>query len=527
MSNEYGSLFYIYALGCITIISTSIVSYYIVNLRNLKYSKNFEYYILLFAIFFYILSVLILSFKKIDSLNYYADHATHLEILWRYNNGLGLTSLLSESFFSNSHWFSAHFTPIVFITYAPVFYLFPYSETLFVMETLFLTSSLIPLYLICNKYFDHRESLLFISSFLFYPTIFYMNLYGPAYIELTIPFMLWLFYFYEQKKFLMLLLVFLITLLIREEVSLVTSFFGLYLMLIKREKIGSLIFFISLIYFVVIINYVIPSYSGTDELVATSIYSSWGENPKEIILNIILNPIKTISAMFSAPRIGNLIIFLIPLMFTSIFGFFVFLIALPNLILTFFSDSISNYSFILYYLSPTIPVIFYSAIKGIDKISKLKFINKKAIIFSVFISSFTTTILFGATPISLQFWNENYEVGNFNTTNFHYTEYIKKENDISAQIIVNFIPDNASISAEQHLLPLLFKKKKILVFPTIDDDIDYVLIDKNKIEKAGWADTYLTFRKDPEKYYKIYMNDKNWDTIKQINGLMLFKKLDD
>ena len=222
MSNEYGSLFYIYALGCITIISTSIVSYYIVNLRNLKYSKNFEYYILLFAIFFYILSVLILSFKKIDSLNYYADHATHLEILWRYNNGLGLTSLLSESFFSNSHWFSAHFTPIVFITYAPVFYLFPYSETLFVMETLFLTSSLIPLYLICNKYFDHRESLLFISSFLFYPTIFYMNLYGPAYIELTIPFMLWLFYFYEQKKFLMLLLVFLITLLIREEVSLVT-----------------------------------------------------------------------------------------------------------------------------------------------------------------------------------------------------------------------------------------------------------------------------------------------------------------
>lgn len=524
MFNNYGDLFYIYSFGCFFTITASVLSYIVINSGKLKYYKNIEYYIFFFSIIFYLTSVILLSFKKIDALNYYADHATHLEIMWRYNNGLGLTSLLSESYHSNSHWFSAHFTPIIFITYAPIFYLFPYSETLFVLETIFISSSIIPLYLICKLYFDKKQSLLFCSCFFFYPTIFYTNLYGPAYIELAIPFFLWIFYFLDSKHLKLFWISLTLALLIREEVSLIIASLGLYIYFIRREKFGLIIFFIGAAYFLMVINYIIPSFSGNNKLVATSIYSSWGENPSEIVKNIILNPIETIYKMLSITRVGNLIIFLIPLLFTPLFSFFTFMIALPNLVLTFFSDSISNYSFILYYLSPSIPVLFYASIKSIKSLSEAIHINKNALISSLFVASLCSSIFFGATPISLQFWNENYKVGNFSTTNFYLSEYIQEQNDIDVKKIVSLIPENAAISAEQHILPLLYKKEKMLVFPSIENDINYVLIDKNKKEKAGWDDTYLSFRNDPQFFYNEFIESNEWNLEIENNGVMLFKR---
>jgi uncharacterized membrane protein len=141
-----------------------------------------------------------LSFGKINSLHHHVDFATHLEILWRNYQGLGLTTKMSETYHGGSHWFAAHFTPIIYLTYVPAFIILPNAYVIPLSETLFITSSLIPLWLISKNYFDENLSRLFISSFLFYPTVFYTNLYGIAYIELCIPLFLWLFYFFEKKN---------------------------------------------------------------------------------------------------------------------------------------------------------------------------------------------------------------------------------------------------------------------------------------------------------------------------------------
>ena len=244
-----------------------------------------------------------------------------------------------------------------------------------------------------------------------------------------------------------------------------------------------------------------------------------------MILNILLNPIDTLNKILIAPKIGNFAMILVPLLFLPLSNIFVFLIATPNLAMAFLSTSITHSSFILYYLSPSIPIFFYAAITGISKLKNFKFININSLVNAILVASISTTIFFGATPISIAFWNKDYSVGNFYTTNFHRGAYIEEDRDIFSKKLVKLIPDDAVVSAEQHFLPLLYKKKKMIAFPDEDKSIQYVLIDKLNPKKTGGFDgSYGTFRLKPEFYYQKYLKNSNWSIISENKGVILLKK---
>ena len=146
--------------------------------------------------------------------------------------------------------------------------------------------------------------------------------------------------------------------MIREEVALVTSFFGIYIIFKKRYLLMTTLI-TSLIYFYIVIFIIMPSFrDGNETLLASVLYQHLGNTYSEILINILINPLDTLDKIFNAPRIGSFVMFLIPLMFTPLFEITVFLISIPNLMMTFLSQSITHSNFILYYLSPSIPVFF-------------------------------------------------------------------------------------------------------------------------------------------------------------------------
>ena len=528
MFEEYKNLFFIYSIGIISVVLLSCSTYFISNKFSLKINKKNSYYIFYSSFLFYIISILYLTFGKIQALHHYVDFGTHLEILWRNSQGLGLTTLMSETYHGGSNWFAAHFTPIIYLTYVPAFTIWPSPYVIPVSETLFITSSLIPLWLISRKYFNSDLSRLFICTFLFYPTIFYTNLYGIAYLELCIPLFLWLFYFFEEKKNTLFILFLILCLMVREEVSLVTCFLGIYMMIKKRYLLGVLTIILSLIYFYTVLFVVMPSFRVEDfnkAHIAAYWYRGWGDTYSEMIANILFNPIDALSKIFTPPKIGSFVMILIPLLFMSLGNLLVLFIAIPNLAMSFLSFSITHSSYILYYLSPSLPIFFYAAISGINKISNWKVINQNALIHAILVASISTTIFFGATPISIAFWNKDYKVGDFYTTNFHYSAYVELERHVAAKNIVKLIPENGVVSAEQHLIPLLYKKKKMVVFPSPEKDIEYVLIDRYNPKKTGGF-TANTLRTDPEFEYRKYFQSKNWIIIKEDLGVILFKKIE-
>ena len=524
MFEEYKNLIFIYSIGLSSILIISFFTYFISNKYSIILNKKITLFIFFLSLAFYLISILYLTNAKIHSLHHYVDFATHLEILWRNHQGLGLTTLMSEEYHKGSHWFAAHFTPIIYLTYIPVFKLFPSPYAIPISQTLFLCSALIPLWLITKNYLNENLSRIFISSFLFFPTIFYTNLYGIAYIELCLPLFLWLFYFFEKKKNILLIIFLILCLMIREEVALVTSFFGIYILAKKRYFIGLVTIVLSLVYFYVVISIIMPSFrDGYETHLANILYQHLGNSFFEIVSNILFNPIDTLGKIVDAPRIGNLIMFLIPLLFTPLLEISILFVAIPNLAMTFLSSSITHSSFILYYLSPTIPILFYSAILGINRATKWEFVNKSALIHTILISSIVTTIFFGATPISIAFWKQNYSVGNFYTTNFHRSAYVEEDTDKAAKKIAKLIPKNATISAEQHLLPLLYKNKKMVIFPSPDKEIEYVFIDRFNPKKTG-GPTANVLRTNPEFEYQKYIKSKEWVILEEELGITLLKK---
>ena len=174
MFQEYQNLFFIYSVGLTSIILLSCFTYFVSDKFSLKINKKQSYYIFYFSFLFYVLSILCLTFGKIQALHHYVDFATHLEILWRNSQGLGLTTLMAENHHGGSHWLAGHFTPIIYLTYVPVFKIFPSPYTIPISESFFILSSLLPLWMISKKHLNNNLSRLFICSF--FNSIF-INLY--------------------------------------------------------------------------------------------------------------------------------------------------------------------------------------------------------------------------------------------------------------------------------------------------------------------------------------------------------------
>jgi uncharacterized membrane protein len=523
MIEEYKDLFIIYSVGLASICFISFFIYYVSNKFNLIINKKSSYNIFVCSFLFYTISIFYLAFGKINALHHYADFSTVLEILWTNYKGLGLTTFMAENYHGSRHWLAAHFTPIIYLTYVPAFTIFPSPYVIPISETFFILSSLIPLWLISKRYLDDNSSRLLICSFLFYPTIFYTNLYGTAFIELCLPLFLWLFYFFEEKKNKLFILTLILCLMVREEVSLVTCFFGIFILIKKRYSLGFFTIILSLIYFYVVLFLVMPSYKM--EGYYNPWVKFWGNTYSEILFTILFNPIDTLSKILIAPKIGSFVMILIPLLFVPLSSLSILLIATPNLAIVYLSSSISHSSFILYYLSPSIPIFFYATIIGISKLKNFKFININSLVNAILVASISTTIFFGATPISIAFWKKNYSVGNFYTTNFHRSAYIEEDRDIIVKRMVKLIPDDAVVSAEQHVLPLLYKKKKMVIFPDDDKDIEYILIDKLNPKKTGGFNTYTSFRLNSEFYYQKYLKNNSWNIIAEDKGVILLKKV--
>ena len=316
--------------------------------------------------------------------------------------------------------------------------------------------------------------------------------------------------------------------MVREEVSLVTAFFGIYMIIKKRTLIGFATIFISLIYFYTVVFWVMPSFREEDfdkAHIAAFWFKEWGDTYLEMITYILFNPIDSLNKILIPPKIGNFVMILIPLLFIPLSNILIFFIAIPNLAMTFLSFSITHSSYILYYLSPTIPILFYATISGVSRINIFKLINQNALIQSILVASISTTIFFGATPISIAFWNKDYTVGNFYTSNFHYSAYLELDRHIASKKIIESIPKDSVVSAEQHFMPLLYKNKKMIIFPSPEKGIEYVLIDRYNPKKTG-GHVANTLRTDPENEYQKYFQNKNWQIIKEDLGVTLFKRID-
>ena len=479
---------------------------------------------------------------KYYSLHFYVDFSHWTQILHNIVTNGKPTNLSQELLVPGTlNYFSVHFTPPLYVLAVP-FKLWPYSETLIIMNYLLMVSSIIPLYklaLTCHK--GKRFGLFMVALLLWYPTFQYIVLYEFEMLRFSIPIILWMLYFWEKKNTVLYFLFVLLAVLVREEVGLTIMMFGVYVVLFeKRRLIGGTTIFIGLVAFTVITRIVMPLLrtEANYEHIAAFCFSAFGNTPVEVIKTVISHPRQVFSAILQPIKAANVFMLFLPLLFVPLLAPLVLISTLANFGIVLLSKSITHSSYMLYYVSPSIPFIFYAFIKGWPRLlAILENLNKKTIhnrtgnvesaaMISILSGLLVINVFFGPSPVSLQFWFRDLRPAPFRTQNFHYSVYKVTGHHRTVEEFCRLIPDSAVVSAQQFLSPRLFKKRGAMIFPQLESldgaiKADYVFFDKtnNGIKKI--APAYNTQR----DFDLVEKDEETWELVKSKDGYFLYRRI--
>lgn len=454
----------------------------------LHYRKFILIAILIYIIFFGVTSIL-----QHYALNTHAeDLGMFTQIIWNTLHGkVAYTTLKHECFFKE------HFAPI-YIVLSPLYLIFDTPVTLLVLQAVMLALTALPIYYIAmlklkNPFVAYALSI----SYLLCPHIHCANLFDFHQEVLEGFLILSGFYFIlKDKKILASILLFL-AFLCKEDVSLNVIPLALLLIFKEKKKIGIPILVVSIIWFIVTVKLIIPSYNevGEGHIFFAVRYGWLGSNPFEIMKNIILNPFKVIEHIFTLDKIAVVIRMLLPIAFlnlANLWGFSLFVLPLfANLLSTFQPQ----YTLSAHYAVVIIPFVYLGAIYGADSLNKIWGHSHKLFLFIIIASVLS---VFAFAPHT------------FNFRKCKITAHKKLFFELKKQI-----PKDAKVSTQVDLLPHLAHRKIIYLFPEILD-AEYVLIDtKGNI----WPSKEEEYKKHVEK---LISNKEFKETLKK-DGYYLFK----
>ncbi len=490
------------------------------NIENLliKYSRE----LFIFTLFLVFISLFIMVNSRYYAFNYYADLANNLEIFYRLRRGDGITSPM---FYATGvraiHWFSHHFSPLIYIIVFPFFYIFPFFQTIIILEITVILSSSIAITLIAKEILFSKSGYFLGLCFLLYPTIHFTLLYDFGLLQFCIGFISWMIYFFMKRNYAIYYLFLILALICREDVGLTLIFWGGYITIIKKEyREGVFTIILSAIYTYITLVHIMPYFQENLNFHHIGNFARYGKSIYDIFTHIISNPITVILDQLTLIKVMNFSMFMLPLGFLVLLSPSVFSITIFNLCYLFLSETISSYSYFLYYTSPSIPFFFLATIYSVRKLEDngIKNAQLYLVIWAVLIN-----IFFSPSIISKSFWLEEYKLGNFYTTNWHKSIYKYKNRNNYVYEALSMIPDEAIVIASMPILPHLYKKKEIYIFTglgsksyNLEIDPDFILIDwKHKIQTG--------YRNKPNFHRKQLGENSKLSIVYDKDGVILYK----
>lgn len=365
-----------------------------------------------------------------------------------------------------------HFSLILYL-FAPIYAIFQSPKTLLILQAFMLALGALPLYLIARK---KTKSILFAQAisitYLLYPALFIMSVYDFHEFSFAPVLILFTLYFLETGKYKSFWIFFVLTLFIKEDLALSGLFIGLYIILVKKEKkLGTLVFLISLIYFIATIKIFMPffgqPYNFTDRYLefASTKYKGY----TGVTYDMITNPIHTLKVIFFNPqKLSYIIKIFYPVIFLPFCSSMAFILILPSLLINLLSSSIPQFSIYSHYNGVIIPFLFFTTIIGYNKLpEKLKkyqdiFPQMMLVIAAVTLLS-TTSRLFLSHDLFLP---------------------LNSPENITLENLLKKIPPQASVASMENIVPHLAQRKEVWLFPAVND-AEYVLF--NISETTNYA----------------------------------------
>jgi uncharacterized membrane protein len=395
--------------------------------------------------------------------------------------------------------FAIHFEPIM-LPLSLLYLIAPTPKALMLLQTLVVASGVYPVFWIaCRRLSSPLAGLIFAIAYLLYPQLQSAILFDFHAVTLTMAFLVYAIYFMLTRQNIGLLIACVLALATKEEVPLDIVMIGLAILLFQRRwRLGTGIISLSLVWLIMAITVMhIASPVGHSPTAAR--YGYLGGDPLQAGIYIATHPIQVLrEEILDDAGIAYLSILLGAFSFLGFASPLTLILCLPALSINLLSSDANMHQGLHQYSAEIVPSMVFSAISGIALLLEVvtlsqrnrstrrgSFSNLRKLVSTTFarmhlkIPTVSRVALVALLAIALAgclVQQRTMNLGNPPTFLALAWPTATPHSDL-ANTVVALIPADASVSAQNTLVPHLSHRRFIYQYPYDAQLSDYVVLD--------------------------------------------------
>ncbi len=450
-----------------------------------------------------------ISFLRFDAFSYSDfDLAIFTHECWKILHGSGNISILNNT----PIWGNA-LELISFINCLP-FFLFNYNpKSLLFLQAFFLGAGAIPIFLIGRRKIYEPLAACLAISYLFYPSIWFANLYEYNPLVYATFTLLMAFYLFEMERFKLFMLFIFLSLINRTDLGIVTVMFGFYALLSKRSwrwVLGPSL--MSVLWVVVGLLVIIPKFKNGISF--DTYYPQFGKGFAEIIKNVFLHPDIVYRSFVTPGNIEYFVLILSPVCFFPLFALKEFLICALSLFQHLISIRPQEHTIFFHYTSTITPFVYISAVYGM-----MRFFGNRRV-----------SVLICVLPILLSIFS-NGMYGPLSKYQDYLMQTSKDAEDVYKKEMLKTVLKNDRVISSFEFSPMLAGRKDYYSFHFVysgflwdnvpydtPKGIDYALINFQDFRLLSF------YRPGADNRVREFLEQGHFGVLDRVNSVVLFKK---
>ena len=448
------------------------------------------------------------------------DLGIYDNLVWQTAHGF----FLDCSLIKGGNHVSAHFDPIIALI-ALVYRLYMHAETLLVLQTLWLASGAIPVYLLAKRRLSNEWFAAILGLiYLLYPALHGVNMFDFHSLAFVVPSAMWAVYLLDTGGFKRYWLVIALMLITREDISLLNCFVGAYAIMIGRTRTGLVTVAVSMVYLVLVKMYAMAD-SGllmsADKAYSYVYYYAEmiphkAEGTRGLAISALTNPLYALLVSFKEEKLLFFLHLLLPLLCLPFAAGKKLILSVYGLLFIGLATRSHVFSLHFQYSALLFPMLFAAVPDGLRRVTDGPRIRALGIeraplawtlLFGMLTASLVTTVKYGVILPNASFktgWNRLVRVP---------TPEMRERHAWVEEIAATIEP-GAAVSMTSAVGPHLSNRRKAYHWPTIND-ADYLVL------------TVENFKKDDERRLKRIRDKKQFRLVKEAHGIALYARIDD
>ncbi len=390
------------------------------------------------------------------------------------------------------------------ILLAPLYAVWSSPNLLVFVQALVAGLGAIPVYWIAYSTLRSKKlALLFSGLYLLYPPMERKMLHDFHAVSLSTTFLLYAYWYMQQKKYMVFTLFAVLAGLGKEDVWIVTGLFGIYIALHKKNMLfGSIVFAISAFIFYVLFWIAIPAVTPEKQHFALVYLSEYGGSLNEILKGILTKPLSVLQTLIAPDRLYYYAQIVSPFGFLSLLSPWSLVFASASLLVNTLSNNQLMRQIDYQYGSIITPFITISSIYGFAILRKK--ISSRILTVYLSICMLVTVYLWGELPVgkSQWFW-------------FFITPIPEKQ---SLQQIKKQISSDKTVSATNNIGAHFTQRQFLYNFPIHAETSDYIVV------YLGDPYAWPSGEAQRDQVDKLLHNPQ-YEVLKQEGNLFVFKRI--